>query len=296
MARYITALEVSTNYEEEQTLEKNGFTKINVNLNEGTQAANNVFLWFQKGDKLPVTRVQVSFSQEMEVGLEKSQFIKIPKDLNTGTTGEPLYMWYSRTTGSHDVPIVDVNVTVSASSEANRLTARGVWEEVSCNLNLGNGGNFVYAWVKRDKPIYICDITATNTYDQDRNLLSSGYTRVDVNTNLGADGGAEVFIWYRKTTDETNSLSDLNISINQTQYAEIQGESFEVVNINLNENTSGSAVYLWYKKEADLGKVRGMVLLLNKNAVKTYKDAGIKVIERNLNTGNRGEMIYMCYV
>ncbi|XP_055013371.1 uncharacterized protein LOC129410095 [Boleophthalmus pectinirostris] len=294
MAPVITALDVSTNTEEEKELQAKGFHKIPTNLNEGIPGADNIYLWYQKGDQPAVTRVQVTFNKEMEVGLK--DYVKIEKNLNSGTTGVPIYMWYSRAAGTYDVPIVDVTVTAQASSEANYLTARGVWEQVTCNLNLEAGGNYVYAWLKRQKPIYICNVTATNTYDRDVTLFNNGYTRVDVNTNLRAEGGTEVFIWYRKTTDEESSLSALNISTNDKEYEDMQKAGFKLVDVNLNENTSGDRVYLWRKTEPDLDKVRGLVLLLNMNAVDSYKAAGINVIERSLNTGNRGATIYMCHV
>lgn len=293
---YIIDLNVSINGQEEQDLQKAGFTKINVNLNSGA-GGNNTYLWYKKGDEArTVTRVQVSFNEEMERVLKKASYTKIEKNLNEGTTGVPIYMWFSRTKGDYDVPIVDINVTKSAESEAALLTAGGVWEEVSCNLNLGTGDDYVYAWLKRKEPIYICDVTATYGYDSDYQLFTDGYTRVDVNTNMGAAGGAEVFVWYRKTTDFSKSLSDLTISTGPLQYEEAEDEGFEVVKVNLNENTSGSEVYLWYKMEKGVKSVRTMVLLTNKKAVATYQRFGITVVKRNLNEGNRGDTVFLCYI
>lgn len=293
---YITEIQVSISSADESHYEASGFTKINMNLNTGA-GGNNIFLWVKKGQRgQAITRVQVTFNENMEVALKKASYTKIEKNLNEGTTGGPIYMWFSRATGEYDVPVIDFNVTKSANSEANLLTAGGVWEEVSCNLNLGNGGEYVYAWMKREQPIFICDVNASNGYDSDQQLLSDGFTRVDVNTNMEATGGDEVFIWYRKTTDFSKSLSDLSISTNPQQEKEANDDGFEKVDVDLNENTSGGAVYLWSKKETGVKSVRALVLLQNMTGVATYQRYGVKVIKRNLNEGNRGAKIYLCHV
>ncbi|KAK7899300.1 hypothetical protein WMY93_020153 [Mugilogobius chulae] len=295
MARYITDLAVSTCFQEEEGLKRTGFTKVKGNLNEGTGAGNSNFLWYKKGEKArAITRVQVTYKDEMETSMET--FTKIEQNINTGTTGNPIYMWFSRAVGEFDIPIVDVVVTTKTQDEVSLLTTRSVWEKVGCNLNLGAGGNYVYAWMKREKSFYICDVTATKTYDHDQELFSTGYTRVDVSTNLGSLGQVDVFIWYRKTSDQGRALSALNISTTDDQYGGLQRQGYQVVDTNLNENTGGSPVYLWYKSVPGQGTVQGLILLLDWRSVELFEQAGINVIRKNLNAGNDGSMIYLCDV
>ncbi|CAL1579218.1 unnamed protein product [Knipowitschia caucasica] len=283
---FITGLHVSINFDEKKLLESKGFQQITKNLNEGIAGANSIYLWYKKGDTAPITRVQVSFNEEMAVKL--TGYHKIDKNLNTGTSGKPLYMWFSKTTGDYDVPITDIVVTVDPNSEVAQLT--------TSDLNLGTRGKFVYAWLKRERPIYICDVTATATYGQDLSLFSKGYTRVDVNTNMGTRGGAEVFIWYRKTINKELSLVALDVSINQEQAEKLKQLNYNMVGVNLNENTSGSDVYLWFQTKPKLDRVRGLVLLRNSDAVEVYKRGRVTVVERSLNAGNHGDIIYMCFV
>ncbi|KAK7899298.1 hypothetical protein WMY93_020151 [Mugilogobius chulae] len=279
--------------QEEDVLKTQGFTQINVNLNEGTGAANKNFLWYKKGEKaLAITRVQVTYNRQMESSMK--EFTMIDKNINTGTSGGPLYMWFSKAVGEFDIPIMDVAVTTETQDEVSHLTARGMWENVDCNLNLGAGGNYVYAWMKRENPFYICDVTATTTYDNHQELFSKGFTRVDISTNLGALG-QDVFIWYRKTSDSGKGLSALNISTNPEQYEELKRQGYHVVDVNLNENT-GPSVYLWYNSVPGQRKVQGLFLLLDWRSADTYKKSGINVIERNLNTGKQGDTIYLCDV
>lgn len=267
-----------------------------MNLNSGA-GGNNIYLWYKIGDKTnAVTRVQVSFNEKMEIGLQRDGFTKIKRNLNAGTDGGHIFMWISRTTRpEYDVPIVDVKVTTSAMEEAKLLTTEKDLEKVTCDLNLGAGGDYVYAWLKREQPIYIRNVTATSDYSTDYQLLSTGYTRVDVNTNMGTTG-AESFIWYRKTTDFNKSLSALTISTSAQQEEDTEDDGFEKVKVNLNENTGGVPVYLWYKEKAGAKSIHAMVLLTNKNAVDIYQSSGINVIKRNLNEQNPGDIIFLCYV
>lgn len=294
---YITDLDVSTNPDEEKILEERGFTKVNVNINTGTKARNNVYLWFKKGNPKmdsPVTRVQITYTKGMEAEMEEAGYVKINKNLNAGTDGVPLYMWYSKATGPNDVPVVAVDVTASPFEEANKMMSGGIWEAVNCDLNLGVSKTFVYAWLQREKPIYIDKVTATDNYELHGLLMSAGYTRVDVGTNLGPDGDP-VFIWYRKTTDEKKSLSYLNVSMDGQQWKALEEDGYNVVNVNLNKGTWGHPIHLWYKKE-DPTLMTGIFLLRNLDAVDQLKAAGVKVIEKDLNEGNPAAVIYVCYV
>lgn len=62
------------------------------------------------------------------------------------------------------------------------------------------GGNWIYLWVKSEKPTYICDDSVTDDFGSDPNRFKNGFTGVDKDANRGA-GGPYIFIWYRQTTD-----------------------------------------------------------------------------------------------
>ncbi|XP_063758823.1 uncharacterized protein LOC134877292 [Eleginops maclovinus] len=235
MPTYISELDVSLDAAEEQRLKSKGFNKINVSLNEGA-GGNIIFLWYKHGP-VSITRVQVTFNFEMSVGLKKAGYTKIPKDLNTGTTGDPIYLWYLQGTTAYDTPIMEINVTKQAPCEAQKFSQD--WERLACDLNRGIGGNWIYAFVKREKQTYICDVTATDSYESDMQLFNDGYIRVDEDTNKGS-GGAPVFIWYRQTDSPDDAINYLQISINDSQYTSLLQQNFVQVSVNLNESAEGT--------------------------------------------------------
>ncbi|XP_031151321.1 uncharacterized protein LOC116046981 [Sander lucioperca] len=286
---YISQLDVSINEAEEQELQSQGFKKIYVDLNKGS-GGNYIYLWYKKGS-VPITRVQFTFNDDMAVGLIKAGYTKIDKDLNAGAGGDFIYLWYFRGSGEFHTPIVEIDVTTDENSEAGKFTTG--WEKSACDLNRNAKGNWIYAWVKREKQTYICDVSATDSYGSDPDYYKAGYIRVDEDTNRGA-GGAYVFIWYRQTTDPKRALTDLNISTNDLEFQSLQQQGYTSVSVNLNEGTGGNKVYLWYKKDGVTKPIKAMSLLLNPAAVPVYEKAGIAVIKRNLNTGTDGSTEYLC--
>ncbi|XP_038582066.1 uncharacterized protein LOC119908445 [Micropterus salmoides] len=290
MAGYITHLDVSLHEDEEQMLQSKGFKKINVDLNKGA-GGNFIYIWYKKvRSAAPITRVQVTFNDDMGVGLIKAGYTKIPKDLNAGAKGDYIYLWYFRGSTKYDTPIVDIDVTTDAESEASKFSLD--WERLVCDLNRKAKGNWIHAWVKRETQTYICDVTATNSYGSDIDYFQEGYIRMDEDTNRDAKG-AFVFIWYRQTTDPDTALKDLQISTNGNERQAFQQQDYQPVSVNLNEGTGGDPVYLWYKKKEFKNPIKGITLLLNTAAVAEYEKAGVTVIKRNLNTGNKGSVEYL---
>ncbi|XP_034072022.1 uncharacterized protein LOC117546051 [Gymnodraco acuticeps] len=286
MCSYISELEVSLNEAEEQNLLQRGFIVIDGNLNEGARG-NAIRLWFKRGS-VPITKVQVSFREEMADGLTKAGYKKIYKDLNAGAWGDYLYLWYSQGSGEFDTPIVDISVTTDAADEAERFACG--WERVACDLNRGACGNLIHLWLKREKKTYICDVTATDSYGLDIDLFEKGYIRVDEDTNRGARG-AYVFIWFRQTTDPEKAVNEIQVSINDDQYLEYQQQKYEQVDVDLNKGTGGNQVFLWYKRRSN--PIKAIGLLLNKDVVKENLEAGISVILKDLNEGNKGSLEYL---
>ncbi|XP_074472711.1 uncharacterized protein LOC141756672 [Sebastes fasciatus] len=290
MAKYISQVDVSLDEADEQKLQHQGFNKINVDLNKGV-GGKYIYIWYKRGS-VPITKLQFTFTDDMAVGLINAGYTKIPKDLNAGAEGDFIYLWYFRGSGEYNTPIVDIDVTTDLNSEARKF--ENDWERLACNLNRNSGGNWIHAWVKREKKTYICDVTATDSYGSDHDHFKNGYIRVDEDTNKGA-GGSFVFIWYRQTTDSQRALSDLNVSTDNAEYQTLQQQNYMPVSVNLNEGTGGKPVFLWYKKDQVDNPIKAITLLLNIAAVPVYKKAGVTVIERNLSRGTEGSTEYVCF-
>ncbi len=290
MATYISHLDVSLDEAEEQMLQSQGFKKINVDLNKGA-GGNKIYLWYKKEScPAPITRLQVTFNNDMAAGLISAGYTKIPKDLNAGAAGDFIYLWYFRGSGEFHTPIVEIDVTTDADSEGQKFHFG--WERLAGELNRRAEGNWIHAWVKREKQTYICDVTATDSYGSDKDYLKGGYIRMDEDTNRCA-GGAFVFIWYRQTADSKRALTDLQISTNDPEYQALQQQNYQSVSVNLNEGTGGNQVYLWYKKQECNNPIKAVALLRNPAAFEEFEKAGVKVIKRNLNTGNGGSTEYL---
>ncbi|XP_040920460.1 uncharacterized protein si:dkey-30j10.5 [Toxotes jaculatrix] len=290
MASYISHLDVSLNTDEEQNLQSQGFKKINVDLNKGS-GGNYIYIWYKENScSSPITRIQFTFNDDMAIGLINAGYTKISKDLNAGAKGDYIYLWYFRGSTEYDTPIVDIDVTTDAESEANKFSLG--WEKLTCDLNRKAEGNWIHLWVKRERQTYICEVTATDSYGSDTDYFQKGYIRLDEDTNRDAKG-AFVFIWYRQTTDSQRALSVLQISTNGSERQALQQQNYQPVSVDLNEGTGGNQVYLWYKQEQCEKPIKAIALLVNTDAVPVYERAGINVIKRNLNTGNKGCTEYL---
>lgn len=286
MSQYITDLQVSLNEGEENVLRVQGFTKIDVDLNKGA-GADDIYLWYKKGLGSPVTRIQLTFIDKMIHGLNTSRYKKINKDLNAGAGGDYIYLWFYHGSSAYDIPIVDLAVTTEAAEEAQKFNLG--WEKLACDLNRKAGGKWIYLWVKRKEPTYICDITATDGFGSDAEKFDNGFIRVDEDTRRDA-GGHYVFIWYRLTTNATNAIKDLQVSTNHDEYNLRQNQNYQLVNMNLNQGSGDDPVYLWYRK--DDCSIKTVSLVLNMNALEQYHEAGVRVIKKPLNIGGATE--YLC--
>ncbi|XP_074472710.1 uncharacterized protein LOC141756671 [Sebastes fasciatus] len=290
MAKYISQVNVSLDKADEQQFANQGFTKINVDLNKGI-GGKCVYIWFKHGS-VAITKLQVTFNDEMAVGLINAGYTKIDKNLNAGADGDFIYLWYFRGSGEYNTPIEAIDVTTDADGEA--LKFKNGWERLACDLNRGAAGSWIHAWVKREKKTYICDVTATVSYETDSDHYKKGFIRLDEDTNRGA-GGYFVFIWYRQTPDSQRALSELNVSTNDREYQSLEQQKYTPVCANLNEGTGGNRVNLWYKKDHVKHPVTAITLLIGAANIKAYKVTGVPVIEKNLNTGNGGSIENVCF-
>lgn len=277
MGQFVSIIAVSRNKDEEKLLKSEGLTKIDVNLSASGDPA---YIWYFKAMAAqPITKIEVSWNDKMADSLSKAGFTKV---YHSPIPGSSVYLWFLRGTTNFDIPVTDLDISTNADGEALKI-GQG-WERVGYNLS-GANGKWMYLWIKRPEQTYISDVTATDSYGGDADLFKKGYTRIDETTNTISRNPSTNFLWYRLTTDARSALTDLQIS---------QGEKsgYSRVDVNLNGGTPGKAVYLWYKKENGQRPVAVMGLLLNKNAIDTYIDAGIHVSE-NINICNSEEPRYL---
>ncbi|XP_051989071.1 uncharacterized protein LOC127648436 [Xyrauchen texanus] len=288
----ITKLNVSVSQAEEEILAAEGYQFINDVLNEGA-GKNRILLWYKKecGMK-PVTRIQFSFIDKMKCGLTKAGYELINRDLNAGVCGDHIFLWYFHGSTEYDIPIVSLEVSTDPKDEPPLLNDG--WERLCCDLNRNAGGLYIYLWVKREKPSYICEITTSVDFNADKHLYELGYTRVDEDTNRAA-GGDYIFLWYRRSTDKSKALTALQVSTTLQEQANLQDQGFKKLSVNLNKGTTGTKVYVWHMKEGCESQIQSMVLLINPDAWSVYKKEGIIVIEKNLNEGNKGWPMYLAY-
>ncbi|XP_047434385.1 uncharacterized protein LOC125004075 [Mugil cephalus] len=291
MTTYITELAVSLNEAEESQLRKRNFQKIYVNLNQGA-GENGIYLWYKTGSSGPITRIQFSFTSAMTKGLNDTGYTMIDKDLNAGTEGDNIYLWFYNGSSEYDVPIVSIDVTLTDDAQK----FKSGWERSACDLKRDAGGKMIYLWVKREKPTYICDITATEGFGGDDEHFKNGFIRVDEDISRGA-GGSYVFIWFRLTTDSQKAIRDLQISLNHDQYVNYQNHGYQMVNMDLNQGTGGNQEFLWYKKDPMCGNpVKDFTLIVGSGFIAPFKRAGVVVIDKSVNTGNRSYYdMYLCY-
>ncbi len=292
----ITKLNVSTTKDEEEILGAQGYQLINndLNLNEGTDQ-NRVFLWYKKECGLkPVTRIQFSFNDDMKSGLADAAYELVDRNLNAGAGGDPIFLWYFYGSTESDIPITNLEISKDAKEEPALL--KDGWERLGCDLNRNAGRcKFIYLWVKREKPSYICEITATVDFSSDKQKFDLGFTRVDEDTNRGAVGD-KVFLWYRRSTDKSKALTALNVSINFQENVRLQNEDFKKLSVNLNSGTSGKDVYAWYLNKGCEAQIKNIVLLVNSDAWTVYQKAGVSFVDKNLNEGNKGKKMYLAYI
>ncbi|XP_039541710.1 uncharacterized protein si:dkey-30j10.5 [Pimephales promelas] len=292
----ITKLGVSTSKNDEEILGAQGYQLINVDLSEGEDNHDKrVFLWYKKECGMrPVTRIQFSFVDEMSKGLDSAGYEKIDKNLNAVAGGKPIYLWYFYGNTEFDIPIMDLEVSKDAKEETALL--QDGWERLGCELNRGaeKTKNLIYLWVKRVKPSYISEITATSEFTSDKQKFDLGFTRVDEDTNRGA-GGNYVYLWYRRTTDKSKALTALNVSTEFQENVRFQNEGFKKLSVNLNAGTTGKDVYAWHLNEGCESQIKAMVLLINCDSCGVYQKAGVSFINKNLNEGNKGQKMYIAY-
>lgn len=289
MTHYITNIAWSTNPAEEELLKTAGFTKVDVVLSQDKQG-NSAYIWFRKRyGAAPITRLQVSFNDEMSLGLSNAQYTKA---YQSPLPGSPAVLWYLRGTTLFDTPIVELAVTNNPRDEVTKV--KDGWDRVGYDFS--GEEKFVYLWVKRAQQTYVCDVTATNSYDSDAELFQKGFFRIDQTTNTIRGYESINFLWYRLTTDAEKAITDLLVSTTALEYHEAHSAGYSRASADLNKKTGGNAVALWSKKEKGKPSVQSILLLLNESAVEPFKQAGL-IVSENINITNvkfDGKKRFLC--
>ncbi|KAK7907358.1 hypothetical protein WMY93_015970 [Mugilogobius chulae] len=290
MTQYIHAVEVSRNPAEEQDLNRQGFDKINVNLNESGE--NSVFVWYKFGD-CAITKIQTSQNHDMSNGLINAGYIKVNKSL---PSGDDVFFWFFKGQGEFDTPITSVDVTTNTEDEALKISDG--WEKVGCNLasRYSYENKLVYLWVKRAEQTYVCDVKATNSSGSDQEYFKKGYIRIDESTNTTGCNGktSSNFLWYLLTANKDKAITNLEISNSDDTYHEWQQQGYTCVDVNLNQGSSRHAVYIWHKNIKSQPAVKTMLLVLSNSVPKPYLESGVIVNEININEGNGDLGRFLC--
>lgn len=143
----------------------------------------------------------------------------------------------SKGSSSYNIPIMNLKVTIEPEDEAQPF--RAGWERLACDLSQGTGQKWIYLWVKREEPTYICEICITDDFASHASLFQDGFIRVDEDTNRRA-GGPYIYIWYRQTTDAEQAFNDLQISTNDQEFKSFQKQQYDQVDGDLNKGTKAS--------------------------------------------------------
>lgn len=289
---YISHLDMHHNDADEKKIKSEGYRKVNTELNKGAGGKSS-FLWYKTGSRsAAITRIQLTYNAQMSVGLIKAGYTKIPWPIVRAAGADPIYIWFFQGSTENDIPIVDICFTDNPGNEA-LLFGQG-WERLSCDLNRKAGGDWFYIWVKRELQTYISDVAITDSPTSDEEYLRDGYIRLDEDAHMGV-GSDFVFIWYRLTTIPDRALSDLKVSITESEFQALQEQNYQPVNVNLNEGAGSIPMYLWCKKEGSNTPIKTIILLLNIDAVPVFEKAGVTVIKKSLNAGIKGRTEYLCF-
>ncbi|CAN9499578.1 unnamed protein product [Ophioblennius macclurei] len=285
---HITDIAISLDKTEESQLTVQNFTKDETDLNEGA-GGKKIYLWYKEetvGE--PITRIQFSYCPDMEKGLYRAGYQKIEKDLNAGAGGDKIYLWFYKGTKKVDVPIKGLHISTDANDEAQKMKLG--WERLTCDLNRKTVSNWIYLWVKRERPMFISDIVATSDWSNDQGLLEKGYTRMDENTNKSTTE-KQIFLWYRNTLNKEDTVRELQVSTNDDMYANFKARGFQLLDLDLNMGTrNNNKAFLWLKKSGS-DPIRG-IAMIRKVAVDSYEAAGANNMP--LIDGDKG-IFSLCY-
>ena len=119
---------------------------------------------------------------------------------------------------------------------------------------------------------------------------------MDEDTNRGAKPpGSAVFLWYQRSKGKGDGITDISVSLNEAQEAELQKNGYTKVDEDLNKGATGDPVYLWYMRSQNPA-ISFLTMLVGYEALRVYiNDTICKVVGKNLNNSNDGDPLYIAY-
>lgn len=64
---------------------------------------------------------------------------------------------------------------------------------------------------------------------------------------------------------------------------------------DLNQGAGGNCIFLWYKKDGQGIPITDVSVIVNTAEMIPFENAGISVIVKSLNTGNKGYDEFVCF-
>ncbi|KAK1892353.1 THAP domain containing protein 4 [Dissostichus eleginoides] len=171
---------------------------------------------------------------------------------------------------------------VSLDEDEEQQLQSGGFKKINVDLNKKSGGKDIYLWYKHGS----VPITKVQISFKDKmavGLINAGYTKINKDLNAAAGDTDHFKAGYIRVDEDTNRVSG------------ISAKNYQPVNVNLNEGAKGVQEYLWYKKEGSKNPIKAITLLLNKDVITDYMRAGVQVIKKDLNTGNKCSYELLCF-
>ncbi|MCR5480723.1 MAG: hypothetical protein K6F27_12815 [Ruminococcus sp.] len=181
-------------------------------------------------------------------------------DLNCKAGGTWMWLYYT-TDASSDGKAIERVFFDSKSGNRNSANIKNVTDSNGkiWDLNDAAGGDDIYMYQIMDPetPEYISEImtaAASKEADAKKKLTDKGFTVINQDTNKSA-GGDYVYVGYKTTTDPTKAITGLyirkeskavslgNVTNGGVTYSPVTGC------VNLNNNSGGKYLYLYYAKD-----------------------------------------------
>ena len=230
-------------------------------------------------------------------------------------------------TASAQSYISEVKLIGGSASEVSRLVSNSKsngWTVIEKNLNQGTRGDVIYLCYKTSRNVGNC---ITDLYLSSKNnpvsssLTANGKTynicpyeggghfvgiKGDLNSN---NGGADIHLYYTKASfNDRRVLTDIQVNANRSGAIGLDQSSTPY---DLNKGTGGADVFIHISTSASgsnnsattssaSGYISEVKLIGGSSSevsqlVSNSKRNGWTVIEKNLNQGTRGDVIYLCY-
>ena len=218
-------------------------------------------------------------------------------DLNCKAGGTWMWLYYT-TDASSDGKAIERVFFDSKSGNRNSANIQNVTDKDGkvWDLNDAAGGDdiFMYQIMDPETPEYISEImtaAASKEADAKKKLTDKGFTVINQDTNKSG-GGDYVYVGYKTTTDPTKAITGLyirkeskavslgNVTNNGVTYSPVTGC------VNLNNNSGGKYLYLYYAK--DYSETAPLLKSMWFNA---KKDGSLQ--EQDFNQDAGGDDIYL---